>query len=63
MKQTNLDHLYDPYDDPTDPRKAKRLEEIRRQASADADRAFKKIQPELRKLVRQMMKQGSNKSG
>lgn len=63
MKQTNLDHLYDPYDYPTDPRKAKRLEEIRRQASADADRAFKKIQPALRELVRQVREQGSSKGG
>lgn len=62
MKQTNLDDLYDPYDDPTDPRKAKRLEEIRKRATEDADRVFKKIQPELRKLVREMLKQGSSKS-
>lgn len=63
MKPIKLDCVNDPYGDPTDPRKAKRLEEIRRQASADAERAFKKIQPALRELVRQVREQGSSKNG
>lgn len=63
MKPIKLGRVDDPYGDRTDPRKAARLEEIRKRATEDADRAFKKIQPALRELVRQVREQGSSQGG
>ena len=63
MKPIKLGRVDDPYGDRTDPRKAAVLEEIHKQADADAERAFKKIQPALRELVRQVREQGSSKNG
>lgn len=48
-----LDRVMDPDDDWIDPRKARIRDEIRRLATADADRAFQKVRDDLRRLVRE----------
>lgn len=47
-----LDRVADPRGDRTDPRRVLIDDEIQRRAIADADRAFEKVQDDLRRLVR-----------
>ena len=53
-----LDRIADPRGDRTDPRRVLIDDEIRRRAIADADRAFEKVQSDLRRLVRDTRSSG-----
>lgn len=52
-KPNRLDHVIDPDGDRTDPRKIRMDEEIRRRAMEDADRAFRTVRDDFRRLARE----------
>ncbi len=53
-----LNRVTDPRGDRTDPRRVLIDDEIRRRANADADRAFERVQDDLRRLVRDTQSSG-----
>ena len=62
-KPFKLEHIDDPGGRRTDPRKARRYEEIRQQAIADAERSYDNVRDQLRRLVRSVRGQSASEGG